>query len=282
LLFVNISNAPGSDLARRAPSAAAADRLLESGASIHRLPLLPAILHTPRSAFFVGLRDQLPATISILPFGLITGAASSAAGMDPWLAIGMSCIVYAGASQLAAISLMAQHAPAVIVVLTVLVVNLRMVMYSAALAPRFRDAPTARKWLLSYLLTDHGFALVQARFTTGSEQRHQDFYYLGAACLMWITWQIMVVIGVFAGTLVPTNWSLDFAIPLVFLALVLPALQTRAHWSAALAAMVAAAFTSSMPLKLGLISASLVGVVIGSWLDARDERLRLDGGGSRA
>jgi predicted branched-subunit amino acid permease len=99
---------------------------------------------------------------------------------------------------------------------------------------------------------------------------------------MWITWQIMVVIGVFAGTLVPTNWSLDFAIPLVFLALVLPALQTRAHWSAALAAMVAAAFTSSMPLKLGLISASLVGVVIGSWLDARDERLRLDGGGSRA
>ncbi len=210
--------------------------------------------------------------ISLLPFGLIAGAASTSAGMDPWLALGMSLIVYAGASQLAAIALMAQHAPMAIVVLTVLVVNLRMVMYSAALAPYFREAPATRKWLISYLLTDHGFALVTTKFKPGGREPHRDMYYLGAACLMWATWQIMVAIGIFAGTLVPGNLSLDFAIPLVFLALLMPALQSRAHWSAACVAAVAVIFTTSMPLKLGLITAAMAGVILGTWLDARDER----------
>ncbi len=229
-------------------------------------------MRTPRTAFFTGLRAQLPAVISLLPFGMITGAASTAAGMDPWLALGMSLIVYAGASQLAAIALMAQHTPLAIVVLTVLVVNLRMTMYSAALAAHFRESPTGRKWLISYLLTDHGFALMLAKFKPGSSEPHRDMYYLGAASIMWLSWQLMVAVGIFAGTLVPTNLSLDFAIPLVFLALLMPALQSRAHWSAAIIAATTAAFTTAMPLKLGLISAALVGVAVGTWLDARDER----------
>lgn len=211
--------------------------------------------------------------VALLPFALITGATSTSAGMDPWLALGMSLIVYAGASQLAAISLLAQHAPAAIVVLTVLVVNLRMVMYSAALAPHFREVSNGRKWLISYLLTDHGFALVLRRFPPGSADRHRDMYYLGAAGLMWLAWQIMVAVGIFAGTLVPAQWSLDFAIPLVFLALVLPALHTRAHWTAAIIAATTAAFTTALPLKLGLITAALAGVMVGSWLDARTERV---------
>jgi 4-azaleucine resistance transporter AzlC len=210
--------------------------------------------------------------ISLLPFGLIAGAASTSAGMDPWLALGMSLIVYAGASQLAAIALMAQHAPMAIVVLTVLVVNLRMVMYSAALAAHFRESPPVRKWLVSYLLTDHGFALMLAKFKPGSHAPFRDMYYLGAAGVMWLSWQIMVAIGIFAGTLVPANLSLDFAIPLVFLALLMPALQSRAHWSAAAVAAVAVVFTTAMPLKLGLITAALAGVILGTWLDARDER----------
>lgn len=220
------------------------------------------------------MRDQLPAVVSLLPFGMITGAASTAAGMDPWLAMGMSIIVYAGASQLAAIALMAQHTPVAIVVLTVLVVNLRMTMYSAALAANFREAPVMRKWLISYLLTDHGFALIMAKFKPGSTALHRDMYYLGAASIMWLSWQMMVAIGIFAGTLVPVTLSLDFAIPLVFLALVMPALQSRAHWSAAIIAASAAAFTTAMPLKLGLITAALIGVAVGSWLDARDERIK--------
>ncbi|MBL8513310.1 MAG: AzlC family ABC transporter permease [Betaproteobacteria bacterium] len=220
-------------------------------------------MQTPRSAFLSGIKDQSPGIIGNVPFGLITGAAATSAGLDPWLAMGMSIIVFAGAAQLAAIALIAQHAPAGIVVLTVAVINLRMLMYSAAVAPYFRHATTGEKWLFSYLLTDHAFALVTSKFKPDDVPAEINAYYLGAGSAMWIIWQIAVAIGVFAGTMVPAKWSLDFAIPLVFLSLVIPALITRAHWAAALAAGVAAAFCVSWPMRLGLIAAAVVGIVAG-------------------
>lgn len=220
-------------------------------------------MQTPRSAFIKGMRDQVPFILGNIPFGLITGAAAVSAGADAWLSMAMSVIMYAGAAQLAAISLMAQHAPGGIVVLTVLVVNLRMMMYSAAIAPYFRHTPRLRKWLFSYLLTDHAFALLTTKFDKQRVPEHVDAYYFGVTSAMWCCWQVSVAIGVFAGTLVPTKWSLDFAIPLVFLSLVLPALQTRSHWAAAITSSVAAAFCTSMPMKLGLIAAAITGVLVG-------------------
>ncbi len=224
-----------------------------------------------RQAYLQGAKDALPSLIGLTPFGLIVGTASTAAGMDPWLALAMSIIVYAGASQLAAIGLMVQSAPILIVLATVLVVNLRFVMYSAALAPFFRELPIGRRWIMSYALTDHLFALVNTRFSRDGTHRHVDAYFIGGAVPTWLMWNVMVAIGIFAGTLVPKEWSLDFAIPLVFLALVFPALQSRAHWVTAATAATAAYFTTPLPMKLGLIAAALTGVVVGSWLDYRDE-----------
>jgi len=220
-------------------------------------------MNSPRSAYFAGLRDQMPGILGNVPFGMITGAAAVAAGVDPLLAMAMSIIVFAGAAQLAAISLMAQNAPGGIVVLTVLIVNLRMMMYSAAMAPYFRHTPIARKWLFSYLLTDHAFALVTTKFDKHQVPQYIDAYYFGATSAMWVIWQIALAIGIFAGTLVPAKWSLDFAIPLVFLSLILPALTTRSHWAAAIAAATAAAFCSSFPLRLGLIAGAATGVIVG-------------------
>lgn len=225
-------------------------------------------MQTPRSAFFAGLRDQSPGIIGNIPFGLITGAASAAAGMDPWLSIGMSIIVFAGAAQLAAIALMAQQAPAFVVVLTVLVINLRMVMYSAAIAPYFRRTSGPRKWLFSYLMTDHTFALVTTKFDKASHPMHFDAYYLGATSGMWCFWQGSVAVGVFAGTMMPAAWSLDFFIPLVFLSLVLPALRTRTHWITAIVAGTTAALTVSLPMRLGLMAAAITGIAVGAALDA--------------
>ncbi len=224
-----------------------------------------------RQAFLQGLKDAAPSVFGLMPFGLIVGTASTAAGMDPWLALAMSVIVFAGASQLAAIALMIQNAPLLIVVATVLVVNLRFVMYSAAIAPYFRDLPGFKKWLFAYGLTDHLFALLTTRFKPTDPVEKIGAYYAAAAFLTWLSWNVMVAIGIFAGTLLPKEWSLDFAIPLVFLALVFPALNSRAHWWTAAGAATAAFFTAAMPMKLGLIAAAVVGVVIGTWLDMRRE-----------
>jgi len=220
-------------------------------------------MDTTRSAFLAGMRDQAPGILGNIPFGLITGAAASAAGIDPWLALGMSLILFTGAGQLAAISLMAQHAPPGIVVLTVVIVSLRLMMYSAAMAPYFRHTPPARKWLFSYLLTDHAFALITTRFDKHQPPPHIDAYYFGASSTMWWVWQAGVTVGLFAGAQVPATWSLDFAIPLVFLSLLMPAMRTHSHWAAAIVAALAASFCVSLPLKLGLILASVAGVVAG-------------------
>ena len=229
-------------------------------------------MRSRKHAYLHGAKDAFPSVIGLIPFGLIVGTASTAAGMDPWLALAMSIIVFAGASQLAAIALMVQSAPMLIVVLTVLVVNLRFVMYSASLAPFFRELPVGRRWLLSYALTDHLFALVNARFKRDGSHQNVDAYYIGAAIPTCLTWHVMVAIGIFAGTLVPRDWSLDFAIPLVFLALVFPALTSRAHWLTAAVAGVAAFYTVALPLKLGLIAAAFTGVLVGSWADAREAK----------
>jgi 4-azaleucine resistance transporter AzlC len=223
-----------------------------------------------------GLRDQAPGVAGIVPFGLITGAAASAAGLDPALSIAMSILVFAGSAQLVAIQLMSEHAPAALIVLAALVVNLRMVMYSAAVAPYFARLSLRWKALIAYLLTDHAFALVLARFPAGDTTPHKEWYYLGAGSIMWVVWQITLVIGVFVGVQVPASWSLDFAIPLIFIALVAPALQTRAQLIAAIAAATASVFTASMPLKTGLMIAALLGVVAGMLAERRP-----DSGGKR-
>ena len=231
-----------------------------------------------RPAFYAGLRDQAPIILGMIPFGMIAGAVPVASGMDPWLALAMNVIIFAGAAQLAAVSLMAQHVPVPIVVVTAMVVNMRFVMYSAALAPYFAKFSLSRKWLFSYLITDHGFSLLTAKYKSDAAPELIAGYYSGLTFPLWVTWQICTVLGILVGTRVPPSWSLDFTIPLVFLALVLPSLTTRAHWWAAGAASMVAIFTQSMPLKLGLITAATVGAVVGTLLDMRDEKQKAHGG----
>jgi 4-azaleucine resistance transporter AzlC len=218
---------------------------------------------SPRSAFLSGARDQAPGVIGNIPFGLITGAAATAAGIDPLLAIAMSFIVFAGAAQLVAIQLISEGAPGAMIVLAALVVNLRMMMYSAAVAPFFAQLNLRWKFLIGYLLTDHAFALMTSRFKQDDPNPHKRWYYLGAGSLMWVVWQTALAVGAFIGVQVPASWSLEFLIPLMFISLVAPALKTRAQLTAALCAATASVFTASFPLKSGLMVAALAGVAGG-------------------
>ncbi|MBL8517847.1 MAG: AzlC family ABC transporter permease [Betaproteobacteria bacterium] len=222
-------------------------------------------MDSPRSAFLAGARDQAPGVIGNIPFGLITGAAATAAGLDPLLAIAMSILTFAGAAQLVAIQLLADGAPALLIITAVAVVNLRMMMYSAAVAPLFATLSLRWKCVIGYLLTDHAFALTLARFGDGdaAAQPHRRWYYLGAGSLMWLVWQISVAVGALIGLKVPASWSLEFLIPLMFIALVAPALATRAHLAAAGTAAAVSLAAVSLPLKSGLLLAALAGVLGG-------------------
>jgi 4-azaleucine resistance transporter AzlC len=228
------------------------------------LPKTAARSSPAAASLVTGARAQVPVLFALLPFGLAFGASAAGSGFSPIEAIGMSVFVAAGAAQLAVVQLISAGASAAVVILTVLVINLRFTLYSASLAPHFRSLPLGWKGLLSFHLTDQAYAATINRFDEGeTEESDKRWYFLGTGLAIWTTWQVATMTGVFLGAWVSEGWSLDFVLPLVFIALAVPAVKDRTTGAAALAAGIAAVFAAVLPLNLGLIGASLVGVLGG-------------------
>ncbi|WP_435320233.1 AzlC family ABC transporter permease [Haloarchaeobius sp. TZWSO28] len=206
--------------------------------------------------------------LGIIPFGLIAGVSAVNNGLDPLHAVGLSTIVFAGASQLAAIELFGRDAPLAIIVVTVLVINLRMTMYSASIAPYFSRFSTRWKALCAYVLTDQAYALSITEYRqTDPEERSRKWYYLGAAFTLWGVWQVCTIAGVVLGANVPTSLSLEFAIPLTFMALLFPALSDRTTEIVALVAGAIAIPAAALPFDLGLVVAAVLALTVGALRD---------------
>ena len=228
------------------------DRTIEEG---------PKTASSRGAAFVSGVKAIAPVLLALIPFALAFGTMAAGSGLSTLETLAMSVFVFAGAAQLAMLPLISTGASVAVIVLTVLVINLRMTLYSASLAPHFRRLPAGWKRLLSYLLTDQAYAATITRFDEGrTEEPDKRWYYLGAALAVWVTWQPTAMLGVFLGSRVSEGWSLDFVLPLTFIALVLPAIKDRMTATAALSAGITAVFVAAIPLNLGLITAALAGV----------------------
>ena len=215
-----------------------------------------------RDAFLAGARAVAPIIVGIVPFGLVAGAAAVDAGLTLLDAVGLSVVVFAGASQLAAIGLLGDGAPLALVVVTVLVINLRLGMYSASIAPELLDEPRRWRTLEAYLLTDQAYALSVTRFERdpGTNRR---WFYLGAAAPLWGVWQVCTVVGAVVGARVPAWLPLDFAVPLTFLALLVPAVEGQATGTAAAVGGGVATVGVGLPLEAGLMVGAIAGVLAG-------------------
>lgn len=209
-----------------------------------------------RSEFFAGVRAELPLLAGALPFGLIYGFLAREAGIPPAAAIAMSSIVFAGSAQFIGTQLFSVGAPWSILLLTTFVVNLRHVLYSAFVAPYLQHLRPGWKWLLGYLLTDEAYAVVIKR-------PNSHMFFLGAGLALWIGWQVTSALGVLLGARIPPEWNLEFALPLIFIAITVPMLTDRAARMAALVASVIAVVAWAAPMRLGLIAGALAGILAG-------------------
>ncbi len=216
----------------------------------------------PRSEFLDGVRDQLPLLLGVAPFGLIFGALAVDAGIPPIAAQGLSLFVFGGSAQILAVGLIAAGAPVVVIILSILIVNLRHMLYSAAVAPYFHRLPLRWRGALAWLLTDEAFAVASVRLQR-SETPFGHWYTLGTGLTLWATWQASTAVGILLGARVPDSWSLDFALPLTFLALLMPALRDRPAIAAAVVGGIVAVALAGLPYRLGLIFAILAGVIVG-------------------
>jgi len=237
------------------------------------------------SEFLAGCRDEGPILLGVAPFGMIYGILALSAGLPPAGAQAMSSVIFAGSAQFVTAQLIRDGVPGVVIVLTVFVVNLRHALYSASLAPYLRHLNGWWKALLAYLLTDEAYAVAVTRYArdedgaapaSARQGRDQEtispwrhYYFLGAGLTLWASWQVSTAVGVFLGAVVPERWSLDFTLPLTFIALVFPALRDRAGIAAALTAGVVALLALGLPFKLGLIVAAAAGIAAGMFAEAR-------------
>jgi 4-azaleucine resistance transporter AzlC len=213
--------------------------------------------------FLAGVKGSLPILIGVIPFAMITGVGAVSVGLTFWETLGMSVLVFAGASQLVIFQLMSAGSPWIIMVLTAWVVNVRFTMYSASLAPYLQKLSTGRKALLAYMLSDQAFGVSMSRFVSTEKEMDHRWFYFGAALTIWTAWQVSAIIGTLLGALVPASLGFDFAFPLSFMALMFGALRDRPTFVAALVGGFVAVMAKGLPYNIGLVLATFLGIAAG-------------------
>ncbi len=225
--------------------------------------------HPSSHEFWLGIKAELPILAGVIPFGMIYGISALAAGMSVASAQAMSSIVFAGSAQFVMVQLVQENVPLAVMLTTGFVVNLRHALYSASLSPYTSRLNLWWKVILSYLLTDEAYAVAITHYSQPDDMANKHWYFLGAGLTLWSGWQLSTAIGIFLGARIPPEWGLEFTLPLTFIALVVPTLKTRADVLAATAAGFTAVVATGLPYKLGLLTAALIGILVGLWSEKK-------------
>ena len=212
----------------------------------------------------------MPLVVSAIPFALVVGLAITESGIGNLVGWSSAPIIFAGAAQLTLITLLGAGTAVVAAVSAALVINARHMMYSAALAPTFQKQPRWFRWLGPYVLLDQTFALVVLR----KDDDPDDFrtYYLAAGATFIIFWNITVGLGLLVGPVVPQSWQLDFAVPVMFVGIVVMAVDRYPKVVAAVVGAGASYLLAGLPNRSGLLVGALVGIVAGVITDRRSGR----------
>lgn len=218
------------------------------------------------STFWRGFLDCSPFILVVAPFGLLFGVVANEAGLNLLETMSMTFLVIAGASQFTALALLNDHAPTLIVIIASLTVNLRMAMYSAALVPHLGKASLGSRLLASYFMVDQTFAVSIKKYEKEPQwsMREKLAYYFGCVTSICPFWYGFSLVGALVGQTIPKSYSLDFAIPICFIALIAPAMRSLPHVAAALVSVTMAILLSWMPYNLWLLVAALVAMMVGA------------------
>lgn len=221
-----------------------------------------------------GWRAFLPVSVGLIPWAVVTGVAMRSIGLSPLEAMGMNIIVFAGTAQLGTLPLIAAGAPLWLLVLTALVLNLRFVIFSAALAPAFAGYSKRRRTLASYLLVDGVFAVLSERLLAADDPHWRWGCYIAPSVWCWVLWQLFALVGVLGAGVLPADWSLEFMATIALMVMLVPMSATRPMLVAALAGGLGAVLLRGLPLKLGLIAGILIGIAAGFAAEHWQQRRR--------
>jgi len=177
-------------------------------------------------SFLRGMVEMLPLSISAAPFGLMVGAMAAGAGLGHLDILMMSGLVYAGASQFTALGMWESPIPVMAIIGVTLMVNLRLVLMGAALAPHIGHLPIYCRWPFVLVFADETWAIALRR---SSERPLAVPYIFGLVIPFYVNWLFWSVLGVAFGHLVkePEIYGFDFVFIAVFISLVMGFCKTR-------------------------------------------------------
>lgn len=231
-----------------------------------------------RSAFLAGVKACLPTLLGYFSIGFAAGIVEKTAGLS-LLEIALLCLLlYAGSAQFILAGMVQTSFSVIAVAVTIFFVNLRHLLFSAAMAPYFRESKPAASFAVGALLTDESFGVA-----SDHAARHgaiDEKWMHGLNLTAYLGWFAANMAGAFFGQYIesPAAWGMDFALPGMFIGLLVMQMQSRGELSvdvavAVVAAIAAVLFSLLLSSSIGVILATLVAATFGMgverWKSAR-------------
>lgn len=209
----------------------------------------------------LGLRDVFPIGLAYFPLAAAFGVLSSASGMPAHYNFLTSAWIYSGGAQFMLLSLLGDAISPFTIISTLLLVNMRHMMYGTSIGPHVKDWSEPYKWLGAFGLTDEVFAVVSSRLD--KTERLSVPYFMTVMLAAYGSWLAGTLAGYGLGTLIPAAVAemLGFALPALFIALLFGSERSRADWIAALCGALLATVAA-------LLNAGGIGIVLGGLLGA--------------
>ena len=217
-----------------------------------------------------GATRALPIVMGYIPIGFAFGVLAQKAGISTTNTLLLSIMVYAGSAQLIAVGLIAAGAAAWSIILTTLVVNLRHMLFSAALSPYLKNWRKTEIAAFAFELTDESFALHAARFPITPPGKIETLMLNLTAQVAWV---LGTFLGIVAGQAISDvkPYALDYALPAMFIALLVVQIRDRiqvvvALLSGGLSVLFLAAGVSQWNVIAATLAAATLGVLVESWI----------------
>lgn len=226
-----------------------------------------------RDEMWLALRDAFPIMIAYFPLSMTYGVLAAPGSLSPLLTIFSSVWIYSGGAQFMLLGMFAAASAPVMIITTILLVSMRHVLYGATMGPYVANWKESLKWTVAFGLTDEGFAVTSSK--AAREGGLAPAYYLTFSFAGYGSWVAGTVAGTGLGGLITSELAtiLGFALPALFLALLLGGDRTLPSMAAACSGAILATLAGMFNLGgAGLVIGGLIGATIGQQLKYRLQR----------
>lgn len=220
-----------------------------------------------RAEIDAGVRSMLPWLVGVVPFGMVVGMKAGTSDVSTAVGLATGSTIYSGSAQLTAIGLLDSGADVVVVVLSVLAINARLLFYGSSIAPHWRGTSRRFRAIAAYLLVDPSYAVGMHGYRDTPARGHT--YYVAAGLTLWIAWHAAMIGGLVVGGEMDGWLGLDHAVPLFLLAELVHATRSRPGLAAAGLGGIVAVAGTNLPLHSGLLVAIAAGVGAGVAVERR-------------